>query len=84
MGTAARSGMHGAVRARSGMHGAARARSTMHSTWHNYAAQHSPAWPSSAPAALGDWEQFLIKEGFPSNAQGRNVNKTELSENLQD
>jgi len=29
----------------------------------------SPAQPSSAPTELGDWEQFLIKEGFPSSAQ---------------
>lgn len=42
------------------------------------------AQPSSAPAALGDCKQFLIKEGFPSNAQGRHVNKIKLPENLQD
>lgn len=60
------------------------AHSRMHSAAQTHSTMHSPALPSSAPAALGDWDQFLIKEGFSSNAQGRSVNKIELPENLQD
>lgn len=52
--------------------------------WGERDAQAQSMMHSTAPAALGDWEQFLIKEGFPSNAQGRNVNKLELPERLQD